>query len=231
MNRRQEVNFLVHCFRRYARRRVHSVLDIACGTGPHLIRLGRAGLRHVGARPLAPEHRVPPRARRRQGARDRPAGRRHDALQAQAPGGRRDLHAGLAGSPAHERGAARPPALRGAEPQEGRALRLRPLHVLVVDRSGAALVVDASPGPGHRPRHLRGAQGPEPGHPDVLRGHGARGPRGRRAPGLSPAPRLADGLPAGASRRSSSWPAASTWSSGSTASSPTSASIRLTTRC
>jgi len=43
MNRRQEVNFLVHCFRRYARRRVHSVLDIACGTGPHLIRLGERG--------------------------------------------------------------------------------------------------------------------------------------------------------------------------------------------
>jgi SAM-dependent methyltransferase len=43
MNRRQEVNFLVHCFRRYARRRVRSVLDIACGTGPHLIRLGERG--------------------------------------------------------------------------------------------------------------------------------------------------------------------------------------------
>ena len=43
MNRRQEVNFLVHCFRRYARRRVHSVLDIACGTGPHLIRLAERG--------------------------------------------------------------------------------------------------------------------------------------------------------------------------------------------
>ena len=39
MNRRQEVNFLVHCFRRYARRPVKTVLDIACGTGPHLIRL------------------------------------------------------------------------------------------------------------------------------------------------------------------------------------------------
>ena len=43
MNRRQEVNFLVHCFRRYARRRVRSVLDIACGTGPHLIRLAERG--------------------------------------------------------------------------------------------------------------------------------------------------------------------------------------------
>jgi SAM-dependent methyltransferase len=43
MNRRQEVNFLVHCFRRYAGRRVHTVLDIACGTGPHLIRLAERG--------------------------------------------------------------------------------------------------------------------------------------------------------------------------------------------
>jgi SAM-dependent methyltransferase len=37
------VDFLVHCFRRYARRRVRTVLDIACGTGPHLIRLAERG--------------------------------------------------------------------------------------------------------------------------------------------------------------------------------------------
>ena len=43
MNRRQEGNFLVHCFRRYARRRVRTVLDIACGPGPHLIRLAGRG--------------------------------------------------------------------------------------------------------------------------------------------------------------------------------------------
>src|SRR5262249_36052228 len=43
MNRRQEVNFLIHCFRRYAERRVRTVLDIACGTGPHLIRLAERG--------------------------------------------------------------------------------------------------------------------------------------------------------------------------------------------
>ncbi|MGH7414188.1 MAG: class I SAM-dependent DNA methyltransferase, partial [Candidatus Rokuibacteriota bacterium] len=43
MNRRQEVTFLVHCFRRYARRPVRTVLDIACGTGPHLIRLAERG--------------------------------------------------------------------------------------------------------------------------------------------------------------------------------------------
>ncbi|HET7875674.1 MAG TPA: class I SAM-dependent methyltransferase [Methylomirabilota bacterium] len=48
MNRKQEVDFLVHCFRRYARRRVRSVLDIACGTGPHLIRLARRGFRMSG---------------------------------------------------------------------------------------------------------------------------------------------------------------------------------------
>ena len=48
MNRKQEVDFLVHCFRRYAKRPVATVLDIACGTGPHLIRLGRRGYRMSG---------------------------------------------------------------------------------------------------------------------------------------------------------------------------------------
>src|SRR6267378_2460507 len=55
MNRRQEVNFLVHCFRRYARRRVHSVLDIACGTGPHLIRLAERGY-HMSGLDLSPKN-------------------------------------------------------------------------------------------------------------------------------------------------------------------------------
>jgi len=48
MNRKAEVDFLVHCFRRYARRRVRRVLDIACGTGPHLIRLADRGYRMSG---------------------------------------------------------------------------------------------------------------------------------------------------------------------------------------
>ncbi|MBI2161784.1 MAG: class I SAM-dependent methyltransferase [Candidatus Rokubacteria bacterium] len=48
MNRKAEVEFLVHCFRRYARRRVSRVLDIACGTGPHLIRLADRGFRMSG---------------------------------------------------------------------------------------------------------------------------------------------------------------------------------------
>ena len=43
MNRKGEVDFLAHCFRRYARRPVRAVLDIACGTGPHLIRLAERG--------------------------------------------------------------------------------------------------------------------------------------------------------------------------------------------
>jgi SAM-dependent methyltransferase len=43
MNRKQEVDFLVHCFRRYATGAIRRVLDIACGTGPHLIRLARRG--------------------------------------------------------------------------------------------------------------------------------------------------------------------------------------------
>ena len=43
MNRKGEVDFLVHCFRRFARRPVRHVLDIACGTGPHLMRLAQRG--------------------------------------------------------------------------------------------------------------------------------------------------------------------------------------------
>ena len=37
LNRKGEVDFLVHCFKRYSPRRVRSVVDIACGTGPHLM--------------------------------------------------------------------------------------------------------------------------------------------------------------------------------------------------
>jgi len=48
MNRKGEVDFLVHCFRRFARRPVRRVLDIACGTGPHLIRLADRGYRMAG---------------------------------------------------------------------------------------------------------------------------------------------------------------------------------------
>jgi SAM-dependent methyltransferase len=48
MNRKGEVDFLVHCFRRFARRPVRSVVDIACGTGPHLVRLAERGYRMTG---------------------------------------------------------------------------------------------------------------------------------------------------------------------------------------
>ena len=48
MNRKQEVDFLVHCFRRYSRRAVKAVLDIACGTGPHLARLADHGYAMAG---------------------------------------------------------------------------------------------------------------------------------------------------------------------------------------
>jgi SAM-dependent methyltransferase len=48
MNRKGEVDFLAHCFKRYARRPVRRVLDIACGTGPHLIRLAERGYQMVG---------------------------------------------------------------------------------------------------------------------------------------------------------------------------------------
>ena len=48
MNRKGEVDFLVHCFRRFARGPVRSVLDIACGTGPHLVRLAERGFAMSG---------------------------------------------------------------------------------------------------------------------------------------------------------------------------------------
>ncbi|HEY7649235.1 MAG TPA: class I SAM-dependent methyltransferase [Methylomirabilota bacterium] len=48
MNRKGEVDFLVHAFKRYARRPVRRVLDIACGTGPHLTRLADRGYQMVG---------------------------------------------------------------------------------------------------------------------------------------------------------------------------------------
>jgi SAM-dependent methyltransferase len=48
MNRKGEVDFLVHAFKRYARRPVRRVLDIACGTGPHLARLADRGYQMVG---------------------------------------------------------------------------------------------------------------------------------------------------------------------------------------
>jgi SAM-dependent methyltransferase len=48
LNRKAEVDFIDHCFRRFARRRVRRVLDIACGTGPHLLRLAARGYRMTG---------------------------------------------------------------------------------------------------------------------------------------------------------------------------------------
>jgi SAM-dependent methyltransferase len=48
MNRKGEVDFLVHCFRRFAKRPVRRVLDIACGTGPHLVRLADRGYEMSG---------------------------------------------------------------------------------------------------------------------------------------------------------------------------------------
>src|SRR5207302_1567805 len=43
LNRKGEVDFLAHCFKRFSRRRVRRVVDIACGTGPHLMRLADRG--------------------------------------------------------------------------------------------------------------------------------------------------------------------------------------------
>lgn len=48
LNRKGEVDFLVQAFRRYARQPVRRVLDIACGTGPHLVRLAERGYAMTG---------------------------------------------------------------------------------------------------------------------------------------------------------------------------------------
>ena len=48
MNRKGEVDFLVHCFKRFGRRPIRRVLDIACGTGPHLVRLAERGYQMAG---------------------------------------------------------------------------------------------------------------------------------------------------------------------------------------
>jgi SAM-dependent methyltransferase len=42
-NRKLEVDFLADCFKRHATIPVRRVLDIACGTGPHLVRLADRG--------------------------------------------------------------------------------------------------------------------------------------------------------------------------------------------
>lgn len=45
LNRKVETDFLVACFGRYARGRIRHVLDVACGTGHHSLRLARRGYR------------------------------------------------------------------------------------------------------------------------------------------------------------------------------------------
>ena len=48
LNRKAEVDFLAYCFKRYSRHPARRVLDIACGTGPHLFRLARRGYQMSG---------------------------------------------------------------------------------------------------------------------------------------------------------------------------------------
>jgi SAM-dependent methyltransferase len=48
VNRKLECDFLEAVFRRHSRRRVSRVVDLACGTGQHLIRLARRGYRMTG---------------------------------------------------------------------------------------------------------------------------------------------------------------------------------------
>jgi SAM-dependent methyltransferase len=45
LNRKAETDFLAACFRRYGRGPVRRVLDVACGTGHHSLRLARRGYR------------------------------------------------------------------------------------------------------------------------------------------------------------------------------------------
>lgn len=48
VGRKLECDFLEGCFKRHAVGRVRRVLDIACGTGPHLLRLARRGYEMTG---------------------------------------------------------------------------------------------------------------------------------------------------------------------------------------
>ncbi|MBI1894103.1 MAG: class I SAM-dependent methyltransferase [Candidatus Rokubacteria bacterium] len=54
-NRRLECDFLEEAFRRHSRRRVSRIVDLACGTGQHLIRLAQRGYRMTGI-DLSPEN-------------------------------------------------------------------------------------------------------------------------------------------------------------------------------
>ena len=54
LKRKAETDFLEACFTRYARGRVRHVVDIACGTGHHTLRLVRRGYRVIGL-DLSPE--------------------------------------------------------------------------------------------------------------------------------------------------------------------------------
>ena len=45
LNRKTETDFLTACFRKYAQGPVRHVLDVACGTGHHSLRLARRGYR------------------------------------------------------------------------------------------------------------------------------------------------------------------------------------------
>jgi len=47
-NRKLECDFLEAAFRRYARRKIVRVVDLACGTGQHLVRLAQRGYRMTG---------------------------------------------------------------------------------------------------------------------------------------------------------------------------------------
>ena len=43
-----EVDLFEECFRRFARIPVHSLLEIGCGTCPHMIELARRGYKYTG---------------------------------------------------------------------------------------------------------------------------------------------------------------------------------------
>ena len=45
LNRKAETDFLIACFRKYAHGLVRHILDVACGTGHHSLRLARRGYR------------------------------------------------------------------------------------------------------------------------------------------------------------------------------------------
>jgi SAM-dependent methyltransferase len=195
LNRKGEVDFLVHCFKRFSRRPVRRVVDIACGTGPHLLRLADRGYKMSGL-DLSP--------RNIQFLRERFANKGHEG----------EL---VVGDMTDFRLAQPVDAAICMQDSQGHLLKTEQLvaHLRAVARClkrGGLYVFDrymvsswtnprgAGRGqaarPSDRPRLVLGPQRRRSGEPGLPRAHDARGHRERHAAALPADPPVAHGLPA-----------------------------------